>query len=540
MSPIKSIAKFSISILIFSALTSSGVVADTPPTPGSACPGPNANFNMDGKVFKCVKSGGKYLWDNGSGTSTAVKLVVLGAPCNAMNATAMAKNSAAKCTKVKGKLQWVQMGMNNVGPNQGDSQNGQGNSGSSNNGSSPMKQNPDGTWQTLPGYPTDVAPPGNNGATWFQGNVDIYTASPTLPTCTSTTPITNSPAALSDIQSIQGQGYMQTGAHNLPVAHMYWNTGPTTEVDSNGLAYNSKKVKIYAPADMTLRTLSKSDMSRNGKSYSEYGLSFSLCGNYWVTWGHLDDLSPELLDAAKKAAKRECMTGGQSGQSQDCYDEYISYRVKAGTYIAMSSGRAHGFDLGFYDTSKLNENVLDPHAFKGRISTGKCVMNYAVEPLRSQLMAKLVGDRNCGSVGYDIPGTISGVWLNPNHMTESVIEDFHIALAAHWADSKLAVFAIGNKTSIPGLGAGVYSFTPNSSGPSNKTFASVKAGEVACYDHLTGWLEGANVSVGSILVKSETGSVEKIQIAGSATACGSGPYSLPGTTATFQRNNKTS
>jgi hypothetical protein len=321
---------------------------------------------------------------------------------------------------------------------------------------------------------------------------------------------------------------------------MYWNTALSNESDSNGLKYVSKKVRVYAPADMTLRTYSKSNITKDGKQYSEYGLSFSLCGNYWVTWGHLDDLSQELIDASKTAAKHECMNGGQNYQSQDCYEEYISYRIKAGTFIGMSSGRAAGFDLGFYDTSKLNKNILDPHSFKGRITTGKCVMSYAVEPLKSQLMAKLIGDRNCGGVGNDIAGTISGVWLNPDHTTESVIEDYHIALAAHWSDSKLAVFAIGSRTSIPGLSPGVYTFTPNSSTNSNKPFASVKAGEVACYDHLSGWLEGHSVEVGSILVKSETGGIEKISIAGSSSACGSGPFSMPTNVATFQRKNVTS
>lgn len=524
--------------------------ADSAPKLGTSCKS-GQMFNANGVNFKCIKSGSKYVWSKGSTSASSTSnngggsgrnngnasggFINVGDPCDKENQEAPLKSGTAICLKVNGILKWQTRVASMAG-----NQNGQGSFTTGvMGGSTILSQNADGTWQTLPGYPTDVAAPGNEGASWFQGNLDIYTAQPTLPACSTKTPIVESPAKLDEIVSIVGQGYMQPGSHNLPVAHMYWNTAPSNDVDANGLKYVSARVKIYAPADMTLRTFSKSTVARDGKTYSEYGSSFSLCGNYWVTWGHLGEMSQELLDASKKAAKHECLVGGQNSQSQDCYDEYISYRVKAGTYIGMSSGRAGGFDLGFYDTSSPNKNVLDPHSFKGRISTGRCVMNYAVEPLKSNLMAKLIGDNGCGGVGYDLPGTISGVWLNPDHVKESVIEDLHIALVPHWSDSTKQVFAIGEKTSIPGLGPGLYVFTPQMQGPNNRQFSSINAGEVACYDHLTGWLEGAPVSVGSILVKSKTGSAEEIYIAGSASACAAGQSVMPSKFATFTRKNLT-
>lgn len=514
------------------SLPSQGAFADTAPKPGSPCK-QGQNYSSGGVQYKCIKSGSKYVWDKGTKGSSGKNnsgTINVGDPCDRDGQEGPLKGGTAICSKVNGSLKW-QAKTDSQNNNQGNKDNNQ----NKNSGTTSMGMNADGTWQTLPGYPTDVAPPGNNGAEWFQGNWDLYTAQPTSPKCTTTTPITESPAALSDIQSIVPQGYMQTGAHNLPVAHMYWNTELSSDVDSNGLKYVSKRVKVYAPADMTLRTLSTSTLSKDGKSYSEYGLSFSLCGNYWTTWAHLDNISQDLLSAAKTAAKHECATGGQNNQSQDCYDSYISYRIKAGTFIGTSSGRSGGFDLGFYDTSKLNKNILNPHAFKGRITTGKCVMFYAVEPLRSNLMAKLIGDTNCGGVGYDIKGTASGVWLNPDHMAESVIEDLHIALVPHWSDSKLSVFSIGDKISIPGLNPGGYTFTQNSSGPINKPFASVKAGDVACYDHLSGWLNGSVLSIGSILIQTKAGDPESISIAGSPNDCGSGPFKMPEKVAKFQR-----
>jgi len=163
--------------------------------------------------------------------------------------------------------------------------------------------------------------------------------------------------------------------------------------------------------------------------------------------GHLDNLTPEILAAAKTGADNTCQTASQSqsGKSADCYWSYISYRIKAGSLIGTSSGRSGGFDLAFYDTAHLNSNVMNPSTFKGRITTGKCVMNYMTETLKTQFMAKMVGARGCGQFSYDIPGTASGVWLAPGNQVISEMEDYHIALIPYSTDSDLYRISIGGK-----------------------------------------------------------------------------------------------
>ena len=537
----RSVLSLVILALITNSFSTYGARAEIAPKPGTACKGAGQNYSGGGKTYRCIKSGNKYVWDKGTTISSSggQKLIQFGTPCTTLNMTAPAAGTSAICEKVNGKLIWSKMKDPNSGSNEQSGMGSQSGAGQSNNGTQGMKQNSDGTWNTLPGYPTDVAPPGNNGAEWFKGNWDIYTAQPVTPQCKTDKPLTNAPANVDEIKDVVGQGWMQTNAHALPVAHMYWNTFPTTDKDANGLAYHSTRVKVFAPADMTLRTVSQSNIDNGDSHYTEYGLSFSICGNYWVTWAHLDNLAPELLAAAKTGADNTCQSASQSqsGKSTDCYWSYISYRIKAGTVIGTSSGRSGGFDFAFYDTAHLNTNVMNPSTFKGRITTGKCVINYMTDSLQAQFLPKMVGNRGCGQFSYDIASSASGVWLAPGNQVLSEMEDYHIALIPYSTDSDLYRISIGGKTSVPGVPGAVYSFSGTPNGETNKLFSNVKSGEVACYENLKGWVNGAQVTVGSILIKPITGPVEKIYIAGSDQPCGHAPFSMPTNYATFERVN---
>ena len=509
------------------------------PKPGTPCKQGQIS-SQGGVLYKCIKSGSKWVWDKGtkqSGGKNGSASVKVGDPCDREMQNAPIANGTAICVKKNGKLVWQAMG----GAAENQNGNGQNNNGNGNAGGSAMGMNADGTWKTLPGYPTDVAPPGMNGEKWFLSNWDAYTAEPTFPKCTTSTPLTTAITDPSGLVSITPQGFVQPGAHNLPVAHMYFNAPVATgETDSKGQAYRTKKVKLVAPADMTLRTIGKAHIQNGSMDYYEYGLGFSVCGNYWIAFAHIDDVNPDILNAGKSAAKDECQNASQSqsGQSTDCYQTYISYRIKAGTVIGYSSGRAHGFDFAFMDTSKPNANILNPSVFKGKITTGKCVMNYMSSDLKAAFMAKLDGNNGCGQVGSDIAGTASGVWLAVGKSQLAAMEDFHLSLVKHWSDKDLEVFGIGTMSDIPNIKSGRYVFTPTS-GPANKALEKVKSGEVACYDKLVVDNPGGASAGFSIYIKATTGSTEKIEIGGGTGSCGAGPYSLPSQTQTFERKNIT-
>ncbi|MFM9048758.1 MAG: hypothetical protein ACKOMX_01765, partial [Actinomycetota bacterium] len=351
-------------------------------------------------------------------------------------------------------------------------------------------------------------------------------------------PLTHLATDLAALDSITPQGFMQPGAHNIPVPHMYYNTGDPTSLktDPNGVAYVSEVVDVYAPGDMTLRGLVKQNVNRNGAKFVEYMISFSVCEHLWFTTAHIFDVNPELLAAAEKSPllANQCKAGGQQTDTQDCTYEYLRYPIKGGTLIGKASGRAHGFDFGFTDTKQPVPGKLDPGAFSPRWAAGVCHLNYYAPELRAKIQAKVVGNNGCGQLVSDVPATASGVWLAVGKRMEAQREDLHVALAKHWSEKGKLVMSIGNMTDIQGLPWGRYELTPTTSG-NNRDFALVKPGEVVCYDAL---IATRGMTAGpTVYITMKTGDIEQLQIVGTTGACPASPTSMPAGAKTFERRN---
>jgi hypothetical protein len=384
---------------------------------------------------------------------------------------------------------------------------------------------------------TDLPPSAWQGEpSWFDPSWDIPTSFPVGQKCSASSILNTYITDLDGLQSITPQGFMQPGSHALPVPHMYYNTGATTDKDPNGVPYRSKVVNMYAPADMTLYGAAKLTYTNSdGYQYSEYMMTWHFCGTYWMFNAHVGWIAPEIQSAIDNAPLKNCQKGGQlNTTSQDCYSSRFAYKVKAGTLYAKSSGRAHGFDFGFTDASAPIPARINPRAFAARWAAGLCHINYYPTDMRAKIESKLVGNNGCGQLVSDSVGTAQGVWLAQDPSKYSVLEDYHIALAKHWSEKELLVFSIGWNADIPGMSGGVFTFKPNSSGPSNKPFTEVKDGQIMCYDNLNGTARNGE-SVPSILIKMTGGSTEKLTIGKGAGSCGSGPYSLPSSTQTFER-----
>jgi len=553
------------------------------PKPGSKCSKLGAKELVGGMTFTCVKSGKKQVWSKGvpspksQSNSQSSAGATIGAACFSKDAKASIPNGTAICVSENGKLtwqRWMPEGEKNQGgsntQNAGNQSNSglvevgskcskKGDTGSIRNGTAyclssngelkwiwPASQPvpSDGVWlyepQGTAGWNTDLPPYAWTGEPkWFQPSWDIPTSLPIGKKCTSNEILTNYITDLDPLQSITPQGFMQPGSHALPVPHMYYNTGSTTEKDPNGVAYRSKILNMYAPADMTLYAASKlTYTTSDGYQYDEYMMTWHFCGTYWMFNAHVGWIAPEIQRAIDSAPVKKCQQGGQlNSKSQDCYSERFAYSVKAGTLYAKSSGRAHGFDFGFTDASKTISTRINPSAFAPRWAAGLCHIDFYPQSLRGPLERKLVGDNGCGQLVSDLPGTAQGVWLSPVPDRYSVQEDYHIALAKHWSDKSLLVFSIGWNAEIPGLDGGVFAFTPKSAGPNNKSFAQVKSGEVMCYDNLQGMTKSGG-SAPTLYVSMREGDTEKLTIAKGSGACGSGPYVMPANSATFERKVK--
>jgi hypothetical protein len=468
-------------------------------------------------------SGNNNSASNNSGNSNSENnnnggLVTLNSPCPKKGETGPIKSGTAICALSNGSLVWISVG------------------------SQPVPA--DGKWiffaQGTENWNTDLPPDGWDGEpSWFQSNWDIPTTIPIAPKCTSNSILTNYITDIDGIDSITPQGFMQPGAHALPVPHMYYNAGSTTEKDPNGVAYRSKIVNMYAPADMTLYGAAKLTYTMaDGYKYSEWMMTWHFCGTYWMFNAHAGWLAPEVQSAIDKAPVKNCQNGGQiNSGSLDCYSSRFAIRIKAGTLYAKSSGRAHGFDFGFTDASAPIPTRINPRAYAPRWSAGLCHIKFYPTAMQAKIESKLIGNNGCGQLVSDVEGTPQGVWLAQSENRFSAQEDYHIALAKHWSDKDLLAFTIGWNSEVPGTSGGVFTFKPNLSGPNNKPFTSVKNGEVMCYDNLSGRSRNGEPNP-TFYIKLTTGDTEKLTIATSTSSCGSGPYTMPSNSQTFQRKVK--
>jgi len=579
-----------ITLILFLVTLPNSTLAASPKA-GAKCTKLNSEATLGGLSFTCIKSGSKLVWSKGikstksasssnSGSNSNQPNVNVGDACPTKDLKGSIPNGTAICTNVNGKLIWQKMlppgqegnssnknqsnnsgnnppGRNNSNPtsiNIGDSCDKKGETAPIPGGTAicapasgklvwvePGKQPipTDGKWiYNTPGsdkWNTDLPPPGWSGEpAWFVQNWDVPTTVAIGSKCPSNTFLTNYITDLDQLESITPQGFMQPGSHAMPVSHMYYNTGSYTEKDPNGVAYRSKLLNLYAPADMTLYSATKSTLTNaNGYKYVEWMFAWHFCDSYWMFNAHVGWIAPDVLAAIEAAPVMTCKRGGQlNNEMADCEYERFAYKVKAGTLWGKASGRAHGFDFGFTDASKPLPDRINPVAYAPRWSAGLCHINYYPQAMRGKLEAKLAGNNGCGQLVSDVVATAQGVWLAPGK--ESSMEDYHVALAKHWSDKDLLAFSVGWNAEVPGMSGGVFTFTPKSGGPNNKPFTSVKSGEVACYDNFYARTRNGE-SVPSIYIRMTAGDTERLTIAKGSASCGAGPYSMPAASQTFER-----
>ena len=578
-----------------SATASPTPSATASPTPSAGSSTNNAAANNSSPSNNSMS--GNSSSNNNSSNSGIMKVANLGATCTTKDEKGSIPNGTAICSDVNGKLiwqKWMPEGESNNqnvsnnnsqnGNSQNNSQNGnsQNNSQNGNNnfvaviagtectnkgesgslakgtaycamsggklvwvdpGSQPIPS--DGIWifgttyrdQNTANWNTDLPPDGWTGEpAWFQNSWDIPTTVPLAPKCTSNTPLTHYMTDLDLLDSITPQGFMQPGVHAMPVAHMYYNTGASTEKDPNGVPYRTKTLNLYAPADMTLYSATKiTNTMADGYKYVEWMMTWHFCGTYWMFNAHIGDVDPGIMKAIEAAPVKVCQKGGQlNTSSDDCVYSRFAYKVKAGTVIGKASGRAHGFDFGFTDASAPIPTRINPKAYAPRWAAGLCHINFYPAEMRAKLEAKLIGNNGCGQLVSDVEGTAQGEWLAIGENKFSTNEDYHVALAKHWSDKDLLAFSFGWNSEVPGISGGVFTFKPNAAGPNNKPFTDVKSGQIACYDNLQGTTRDGSPAP-TIFIKMIGGDTEKLMIAKGSGACGAGPYTMPANSQTFAR-----
>lgn len=431
-----------------------------------------------------------------------------GSRCSTPNQINTAAGLRYVCTKVKGKLMWSKGVKVSVTPKPSptpsiNDQNGQ-NSG-----------------------PQD----GGQNSPWLGLNWDVTSIASLEPKCSSAMPLTSLMTELNSIESISPLGFVQADAHNTTVPHLYINTGSANgSSDANGLAYRSKKVPVYAPADMTISgIITTTPMS---SPFTEYSVGAHVCGRLWIAFNHVDDLEPALKTAFDKL--------------KNVQNPQYNISLKAGTKIAMSSGRSAGFDFRAMDTTGPTLTRLNPKAWSPGWTTAVCGLDWYSPAIKDFLYGKLATKRTtnkCGEPAMDIPGTASGAWLPIDHADSGNYagESQTFSLVQTNDDPERYYFSIGISAVVDGIKSQTYRYKVSTAGLNNPKAENVKSGDVACIDNLIpqGPYSGeAYPRVYIQMVTAPVGQLETISVASaSAGSCGAAPYTMPSGVKKFARYN---
>lgn len=278
---------------------------------------------------------------------------------------------------------------------------------------------------------------------------------------------------VANISSISPLGNLNPPPHTFPTDHIYLYMGVF------GGAISAPSASVVSNVGLQHRT------GGGQAAVDDYEVTFYPCRDVMMQLAHVAGLFPQFR--AKVGALDDCnpsyMTGGFTYQ-----------QCRKVVNIALAAGEAIGTTAPSLDVTARDRRVTLSYVNPARLSdpVGEfgdkhtaCPLDYFEQSIADQMRAKLGPPGQvrttppvCGEVMQDVPNTAAGRWFHVGSPTSP--EDPHLALAHHNVTPALAAFSIG--TSIPSLPAGVYTFTPVSTGRVNLDFRYVTAiGEIECY-----------------------------------------------------------
>jgi hypothetical protein len=215
---------------------------------------------------------------------------------------------------------------------------------------------------------------------------------------------TEAPTDLSLIRSILSSG---TAAGGVIKPHSYLFTNDA----ANG--QGKTRVPIYAVADYVLTSIAY----YNEGTASEYLIFFDVTCEISFKYDHVEEIVPKIESVAPAVP---------SDGSSTARTEPISF--KAGELIGYSRGAGgkDPWDFGAYDLTHTNQFANQERYVKGGMSQSLhtvCPYEYFVEPLRSQMLAKIgtysafgVNDPTCHTTERDVLGAATGAWFDTQEL----------------------------------------------------------------------------------------------------------------------------
>jgi hypothetical protein len=343
---------------------------------------------------------------------------------------------------------------------------------------------------------------------------------PNLPACSAESLLTVTPRALDAVGGLVPLGSLNPPGHTFPTDHVYFYG-----------VQGAPPSAVVAPGHAWIVGVQTHDSPTPPPAYSDYTLTLAPCDAVRLVFMHVSRLAPSL--AARVGEGGHCSEYDTGGRHYRNCDQDTDLEVAAGDALGEADGT---LDLGAQDTRSAELSWVAPGRIRDEQRHVVCPLDLFEPAARDSLYARLGSydgtrlrtvEPRCGQLAQDVAGTAQGVWYRRGAADSP--EDPHLALVHDNVDPRVPVFSVG--TSVPGLGPGVFRFTPASTGVVDRDFRDVVPVGTYCwnlasfYDSLgLGRVVIAFSSAGSILLSYDAG-----------TACGTGPFAVGAGAVAFDR-----
>lgn len=278
--------------------------------------------------------------------------------------------------------------------------------------------------------------------------------------------LTVAPTNMENIVSIEPRGSTTPPEHTLASS----STDTYLAVDTRE---TTKTVPLYAPGDIWIFFI----QPRTGVTADPEDdvIYYAMCKDVFGVFDHVKDLSAEVR---KIVDEYNCPYGGNPGDSK-CPVQVFE-PVKAGTHLGVIGRLQGNANFGTWDLRHTNYFV-NPDRYGTRSLHSTCPLDYYSEPLRSQLTQYLDrSDKSCGTVEYDVAGTLQGEWFYGDATNFMGPSDWPNQLFLGYSNRlpEVGVVSIGGVVSEPLK----WMFNPTNSGMTNVDFNLVRDDRVYCYE----------------------------------------------------------
>lgn len=228
----------------------------------------------------------------------------------------------------------------------------------------------------------------------------------------------------------------------------------------------------------------------------DYSIHFAICQDVFGYFNHVKEISPALqriIDA------QGCPEGAIPG-SRDCTVQVLE-PIAAGAAMGGVGMRQGNFDLGIWDVWE-ERSTANQERYQGRSLHIRCPLDYFTNVLREALndLIPEEAEGNCGTVSYDIDGTLQGNWFLEG--VPWAQDDAAVFFGYDNVDPSQAIVSVGGRITKPGK----MEFAAQEDGLTNRRFDDVTAGgQVYCYQRdgtgrTESFSEPGNLIEGHILV----------------------------------------